>query len=193
MTDSIDRPTPPEKPAADHSDRWTYAIAAVVLLLVVAYFVRLHFQADDPLESLSPQAQVEARAAERMAGVRCIGARASSAEKDAIARMLAINTVAPAGVLPPWLPASYGDADGAPVGNDVWQALARDCAHAPAFGTPFGFPSADVEKELRSDPEFAAASDRQWAAFKRSEAEFARQAKGSHAAMAGGAGAAARH
>ena len=192
MTDSTKHPTPPEEPPADHSDKWTYGIAAVVLLLVVAYFVRLHFQAD-PLESLSPKAQVEARAAERMAGVRCIGARASRAEKEAIARMLAVNTVAPAGVLPPWLPASYGDADGAPVGNDVWQALAKDCAHAPAFGTPFGFPSADVEKELRNDPEFAAASDRQWAAFKRSEAEFARQAKGPPAANAGGAGTGGKH
>jgi hypothetical protein len=164
----------PDKPPTDHSDKWTYGITAAVLLLVVGYFVRLHFQAD-PLESLSPQAQVEARAAERMAGVRCIGARASSAEKEAIARMLAVNTVAPRGVLPPWLPASYSDPDGAPAGNDVWQALAKGCAHAPAFGTPFGFPSADVEKELRNDPEFAAVSDRQWAAVKRSEAAFARQ------------------
>ena len=175
---------PSEKTPADSSDKWTYGIAAIVLLLVVGYFVRLHYDAD-PLESLSPQAQVEARAVERMAGVRCIGARASGEQKEAITRMLAVNTLAPRGVLPAWLPASYADPAGAPVGSEVWQALAKDCAHAPAFGTPFGFPSADVEKELRSDPAFAAAFDRQWAALKRIESEFSSQGAVAPAASAG--------
>lgn len=116
-----------------------------------------------------PGKQVERRATERMAGVRCIGARASSQDKQQIARLLAVNTVAPHGVLPQWLPASYGEPTEGRSGADAWQALAASCPDAPAFGTPFGFPSADIEKELRKDPEFAALSERQWADIKRLE------------------------
>jgi len=147
----------------DHSDRWTYGIAAALLLLVVGYFVASYRQGAPQ----DPHAQLARQAAARMAGVRCIGARASPEARQEIARMLALNTLAPQGKLPPWLPDSFAEPEGAISGADAWQALARACPDAPAFGTPFGFPSAEIEKELRADPAFAAAADRQWDAIER--------------------------
>ena len=160
---------PQTQQAPGSSDRWTYGIAAVVVLLIGAYLVSSFWKTGNtPPED--PRLQVERRAAERMAGVRCIGFRASSQDKQQIARLLAVNTLAPHGVLPQWLPVSYGEPATGRSAADTWQALAASCPNAPAFGTPFGFPSADIEKELRQDPEFAALSDRQWADIRRLEA-----------------------
>lgn len=163
-----------EQPAGS-SDRWTYGIAAAVVLLVGAYALNSFWQGRSaPPED--PKLQVERRAGERMAGVRCIGAKASSHDKQEIARLLAVTIVSPHGVLPSWLPASYGEPTTGRSGADTWQALAADCPDAPAFGTPFGFPSADIEKELRKDPEFASLSDQQWTGIKRLEAKSAPKA-----------------
>lgn len=154
---------------ASHSDRWTYGIAAAVVLLIAAYGIDSYRQGRSAAPE-DPHRQVERKARERMDGVICIGARASSQQKEDIALLLAVNTVAPRGVLPPWLPTGYGTPATGGSGADTWQALAADCPDAPAFGTPFGFPSADIENELRKDPEFAALSDRRWADIKRREA-----------------------
>ena len=155
--------------ASGSSDRWTYGIAAAVVLLIGAYAVNSFWKTGStPPED--PRVQVESRAAKRMAGVRCIGAQASIEDKRQIARLVAVNTLAPHGVLPAWLPASYGEPTTGRSGADTWQALAAACPDAPAFGTPFGFPSADIEKELRKDPEFAALSEQQWADIRRLEA-----------------------
>lgn len=152
--------------ATGSSDRWTYGVAAAVVLLIGAYGFNSYRQARSvPPED--PRLQVERRAAERMAGVRCIGAKASSDDKQQIARLLAVNTLAPHGVLPQWLPESYNEPAQGRSGADTWQALAATCPNAPAFGTPFGFPSAEIEKELRRDTAFAALSDQQWADIRR--------------------------
>lgn len=167
---------PQTEQASGSSDRWTYGIAAVVVLLVGAFAVNSFWKTgSNPQEA--PRLQVERRAAARMAGVRCIGAQASGQDKQEIARLLAVNTLAPHGVLPAWLPVSYSEPTTGRSGADTWQALAAACPDAPAFGTPFGFPSADIEKELRKDPEFAALSDRQWADIRRLEAAAAAPAK----------------
>ncbi|MCZ2498260.1 hypothetical protein GN316_15970 [Xylophilus sp. Kf1] len=162
-------PTEPDSISSGGTDRWTYGIAVVLVLLVGAYGLNSWRQAGDaPPED--PRQQVERRAADRMAGVRCIGARASADQKRDIARLLAVDTVAPHGVLPAWLPADDHPASNARSAADTWQALAAGCPNAPAFGTPFGFPSAEIEKTLREDPAFAALSDRQWADLRRLQA-----------------------
>ncbi|WP_084651597.1 hypothetical protein [Ottowia thiooxydans] len=115
------------------------------------------------------QAKVERKAAERMAGARCVGAKASPAAKLAIARMLAVDTISPGGNLPAWLPTSFAAAAEGVSASDAWNALAAECPNAPTFGTPFGFPSAEIEAELRKEPEFAALSDQQWNQIKQFE------------------------
>lgn len=117
-----------------------------------------------------PHAQVARRAAERMAGARCVGARASREQKAAIARLLAVDVVSPRGRLPAWLPTEFVAAGDGPNGSDAWNTLAGGCADAPTFGTPFGFPSAEIEKALREDAEFASLSDRQWEQIRAFEA-----------------------
>ncbi|MET4575270.1 hypothetical protein [Ottowia thiooxydans] len=119
------------------------------------------------------QAKVEQKAAERLAGARCVGAKATPQAKLAIARMLAVDAVSPGGNLPAWIPTSFVAASEGMSGSDAWNALVSQCPHAPAFGTPFGFPTADIETELKKDPEFAALSDEQWRQIKLFEATAA--------------------
>lgn len=116
------------------------------------------------------QAKLEQKAAERMAGARCVGAKASPQGKLAIARMLAVDAVSPGGNLPAWLPTSFVAGTEGMSGSDSWNALVSQCPHAPTFGTPFGFPTAEIEAELKKDPEFAALSDEQWRQIKKFEA-----------------------
>ncbi|WPB58316.1 hypothetical protein [Xylophilus sp. GOD-11R] len=108
-------------------------------------------------------AAVERQAADRLAGARCVGAHATDAQKADIARLLVVDSLAPRGSLPPWLPSGFVTPEGGGDGAEVWNALAGRCPGAPTFGTPFGFPSADIEKALRQDPAFAEAADRYWA------------------------------
>lgn len=155
----------PTGPGAADSDAWTYRIAALGALALAAYFAYGHCTAPSR-SAASPELQ----AAARMAGARCIGARANSPEaKAAVARTLALNTLAPQGALPPWLPGTFNEGVS---GSEVWNALARECPNAPAFGSPFGFPSAQIEKELRAGgPAFAALSEQQSALLNRLKAE----------------------
>jgi len=146
---------------------WIYGALVGAALAMGAYWLQARPPAGQVAAPEDPHAQVARRAAERMAGVRCIGDKASPAQKDAIARMLAVNTLAPRGAPPAWLPESFTAPANGPDGAEAWQSLASACPNAPAFGTPFGFPSAEIESALRADPVFAAASDRQWAAIDR--------------------------
>ena len=158
----------PKTSRASYAFRWIAGLALGVAVGAGA----IYFIGAAPGSRAAPEdphAQVALRAAERLAGARCIGARASAEQKDAIARMLALNTLAPRGALPSWLPDAFATPAGGPDGVEAWQTLASACPDAPAFGTPFGFPSTEIEKELRADPAFAAASDRHWAAIRRYE------------------------
>ena len=153
-----DEPTTPAQHPAGRPARRALIIAAAAAALLVAYLLRgcLHAPSFDAADA---RRQVEQRAGQRMSGVRCIGAKATPAEQEEIAEMLSTATLSPHGSPPPWLPL-------APAG-DAWARLSRGCPDAPAFGTPFGFPSAEIEKTLRADPGFAAAADRRWAAIAR--------------------------
>ncbi|QHI97543.1 hypothetical protein GT347_05790 [Xylophilus rhododendri] len=150
---------------------WTHGLLALLALAIAA----CGLGGCQPADPQDAHAEVARKAAERMAGVRCIGARASAEQKDAIALLLAVNTLAPRGSLPAWLPGDYAMPASGPAASDTWNTLAEGCPNAPAFGTPFGFPSADIERELRADTAFAGLSDRRWAEIRRYQSKAIRQ------------------